>query len=102
MMGIPCDGPAYILGDNQSVLCNSTIPTSTLKKKYQSIAYHLIREGAARGEWRTEYIKSDNNNSDLLTKNLSHGEKRKIFVRNLLNHIFRSTTQASLSTWGAK
>jgi hypothetical protein len=30
MMGIPCDGPAYIEGENQSVLANTTIPDSTL------------------------------------------------------------------------
>eukprot|EP00957_Ditylum_brightwellii_P060915 4623845-Ditylum_brightwellii.AAC.1 len=33
MMGIPCEGPAYIYGDNKSVLTNTTIPDSTLKKK---------------------------------------------------------------------
>ena len=102
MMEIPCGGPAYILGDNQSVSCNTTIPSSTLKKKYQSIAYHLIREEVARDEWRIEYIKSGNNDSDLLTKNLYYGEKMKRFVRNILHHIFRSTTQVSMSAWGAK
>ena len=29
MMGIPCEGPCYIYGDNQSVLANMTIPDST-------------------------------------------------------------------------
>ena len=33
MMGIPCEGPAYIFGDNQSVLYNTSIPDSTLKRK---------------------------------------------------------------------
>ena len=51
MMGIPYDSPAYIEADNQSVLCNTTIPDSTLKKS-QSIAYHMIREGAARDDGR--------------------------------------------------
>ena len=46
MMGIPVLGPAYVQGDNQSVLANTTIPESTLKKKNQSIAYHFVREGA--------------------------------------------------------
>ena len=50
MMGIPLDGPTYIYGDNQSVLANTTIPDSTLKKKSQSIAYHFVRERAARDE----------------------------------------------------
>ena len=56
MMGIPCTSPAFIFGDNQSVLANTTIPDSTLKKKSQSIAYHFVREGAARDEWRTYYL----------------------------------------------
>jgi hypothetical protein len=88
MMGIPCEGPAYILGDNQSVLANTSIPDSTLKKKNQSIAYHFIREGAARDEWRTSYVNTHNNEADLLTKLLPSGEKRKGFVRRLLHHIF--------------
>ena len=90
MMGIPVIGPALIAGDNQSVLANTTIPDSTLKKKSQSIAYHFIREGCARNEWMTAYISTNENKADLLTKQLPHGEKRKGFVRNILHHIFRS------------
>lgn len=88
MMGIPCEGPAYIYGDNQSVLANTTIPDSTLKKKSQSIAYHFVREGVARSEWRTTYINTHDNEADLLTKVLPSGEKRRGFVRNLLHYIF--------------
>ena len=50
MMGISCDDPTFIYGDNQSVLANTTIPNSMLKKKSQSIAYHFVREGAAQDE----------------------------------------------------
>eukprot|EP00957_Ditylum_brightwellii_P103056 7853521-Ditylum_brightwellii.AAC.1 len=35
MMGIPCEGPACIYGNNQSVLANTTILDFTLKKKSQ-------------------------------------------------------------------
>ena len=45
MMRIPCVGPTYIDGDNQSVLANTSGPNSQLKKKSQSIAYHFIHEG---------------------------------------------------------
>jgi Reverse transcriptase (RNA-dependent DNA polymerase) len=88
MMGIPVYEPAYISGDNQSVLANTTNPDSTLKKKSQSIAYHFVREGVARGEWRTSYVNTHDNEADLLTKTLPSGEKRRGFVRNLLHHIF--------------
>ena len=87
MMGIPCDGPSHIYSDNQSVLANTTMPDSTLKKKSQSIAYHLVREESERGEWRTAYVNTHDNEADLLTKPLPNGEKRWKFVRNLLHHI---------------
>ncbi len=90
MMGIPVNGPCYISGDNKSVLANTTEPGSTLKKKSQSIAYHFVREGVARDEWRTSYVNTHDNEADLLTKQLPFGEKRKQFVRNLLHHIYRS------------
>ena len=87
MMGIPCNGPVYIQGDNQSVLANTTIPESTLKKKSQSLCYHFVREGVARDEWRTTYLNTNENEADLLTKILG-GVKRKSFVRALLHHIY--------------
>jgi len=90
IMGIAVIGPCYIEGDNQSVLANTTIPDSMLKKKSQSIAYHFVREGVARDEWRTCYVNTHDNEADLLTKQLPHGEKRIRFVTNLLHHIFRS------------
>ena len=90
MMGIPCEDPTFIYGDNQSVLANTTIPDSTLKMKSQSIAYHFVREGAAWDEWRMTYVNTHENEADLLTKQLPSGEKRKSFVRKLLHHIFRS------------
>ena len=88
MMGIPCNGPTYIERDNQLVLANTTIPDSKLKKKNQSICYHMVREGSAKDVWRTGYVKSDLNEADLLTKQLPYRDKRKRFVRNLLHHIF--------------
>ena len=90
MMGIPVDGPAHIYGDNQSVLANTTNPDSTLKKKSQSIAYHFVREGVAWGKWQTTHVNANDNEADLLTKQLPSGEKRKSFVRAVLHHIFRT------------
>ena len=88
MMGIPCDFPSYIYGDNQSVLVNSTIPTSVLKKKSSSTAYHHVREGVANDEWRITYVPTDQNIPDLLTKPLPKGEKRYRFVKGILHHIY--------------
>ena len=87
MMGIPVDEPAFVFGDNQSVLCNTTAPASTLKKKQYALAYHFVREGVARDEWRTAYVNTHENLADLFTKPL-HGPKRIKLVRMILHHIY--------------
>ena len=56
---------------NQSVLANTTALGSSLMKKSNAIAYHFVREGCARDEWRTTYINTDENVADLLTKPLA-------------------------------
>ncbi|CAJ1963096.1 unnamed protein product [Cylindrotheca closterium] len=88
MMGIPVLGPSFIYGDDKSVLANTSIPDSQLKKKSQSIAYHFIREGAAKDEWRTSYVNTHENDADLLTKQLPYGQKRRKFVNRLIHHVY--------------
>ena len=87
-MGIQVSSPVFIYGDNQSVLWNTTIPDSTLKKKSNSIAYHFVREGIAQDKWRTLYIKTDANPSDLMTKALPVGIHRKRNVRAIMYDIY--------------
>ena len=87
MMGIWCMEPAYVYGDNQAVLANTTMPHSVLNKKSNSIAFHFVREGSAKDEWRTAYVNTDINPMDMMTKPLSSGEKRSKFIRMLLHHL---------------
>ena len=82
-----CWDPHIYMGDNQSVLYNTTIPESTLKRKSQSLCYHFVREGVARNEWRTGYIKSVDNPADILTKPLP-ATKRQHLVQAILHHIY--------------
>jgi hypothetical protein len=49
MMGVAIDGPTYIYGDNMSVVHNTQRPESVLKKKSNTICYHVVRESAAIG-----------------------------------------------------
>lgn len=88
MMGIPVDFPTYVFGDNQSVLANSGNPFSVLKKKSSSIAYHFVREGVAKDEWRVTYISTHDNVADLLTKPLYNAEKRRKLI-NMILHYFK-------------
>jgi hypothetical protein len=87
-MGMTVDELAFVFGDNQSVLANTTAPSSTLKKKSNAITYHFVSEECARDEWRTTYINTNDNVADLLTKPLA-GPKRSKFVGMLLHHYVR-------------
>jgi hypothetical protein len=62
------DRPALMLGDHMSVVLNTTIPSSVLKKKDNTISYHRVREGIVARITRFSYIRSEENVSDLLTK----------------------------------
>ena len=88
MMGIQVNNPCFIYGDNQSVLWNTSHPDSVLKKKTSSVAYHYVREGVSSDEWRTTYINTKLNPSDVLTKNLPAGINRYNKVRMLLYDIY--------------
>ena len=67
-LGVPIKVPSIMLGDNQSVVTNTTLPASTLKKKHNSIAYHKVREGIAAGIYGFAHISGKANAADLLTK----------------------------------
>ena len=66
------DGPTLELGDNKSVVLNTTVPSCALKKKHNAIAYLRVREEIAAKVMRFACIKSEENVSDILTKPLSN------------------------------
>ena len=88
MMGIPVSNPVFIYGDNQSVLWNTTLPDSTLKKNSNSIAYHFFREVVAQDEWRTVYINTGANLSNIMTKALPGGINRNRKFREIMYDIY--------------
>jgi hypothetical protein len=67
-LGVALDGPELMLADNMSVVLNTTVPSSVLKKKHNSIANHRVREAIAARIMIFAYIKSEENVSDVLTK----------------------------------
>ena len=68
--GVPLDGPAWMFGDNKSVVTSSTIPHSTLGKRWNALSYHKVREAIAGGWLRFEHIPGTSNPADILTKPL--------------------------------
>ncbi len=83
MIGVPLEGPTNVLCDNQSVVTNSTLPSSTIKKKHNAICYHRVREAVAAKTIRIAHIPTDQNLADMLTKPLG-GSKLHEFCKKIL------------------
>lgn len=68
MMGVPIDGSASVYVNNDTVMKNSTIPSSTLQWKHNAICYHCVREAVASKIFHVTYIPTDQNLADMFTK----------------------------------
>ena len=68
--GVPLEETAWMFGDNQSVVTSSTIPHSTLSKRWNALSYHKVREAVAAGWLRFEHIPGTQNMADIFTKPL--------------------------------
>ncbi|MGH7955201.1 MAG: Ty1/Copia family ribonuclease HI, partial [Gloeomargaritales cyanobacterium] len=71
-LGVPLDGPAWMFGDNQSVVTNSTIPHSTLNKRHNALSYHRVREAIAAKVMHFVHLDGKQNPADCMTKFLTH------------------------------
>ena len=72
-----------IFGDNNSVIINTSVPESTLKKKHHSINYNFVREAVAAGLALIYKVDTGSNLADLFTKILDR-ETRKDIVQKIL------------------
>ena len=84
MMGIPIDGPTNVFCDNESVIRNSTMPESMLKKKHVAICYHCVQEACALGMIQIAKEDGATNLADVLTKSLPSLQLRDQ-IRQILN-----------------
>ena len=78
-LGVPLDGPAFMFGDNKSVVLSSSIPSHSLNKRHNFLSYHRVRECIAathNGEpvVRFFHIDGKDNPSDIQTKSLPGSE----------------------------
>jgi broad-specificity NMP kinase len=71
-LGVELDGPSLMLGANISVVLIPTVPSNELKKEYNAVGYHRVREAIAARIMGFVYIKSEENVSNVLTKPLSN------------------------------
>jgi len=86
MMGMDVEKYSILLGDNNSVIVNTQLPSSSIKKKNNSVAFHKAREAVAAGYVRTGHIHGTENPSDDLTKAVSPTEFCRLTEPTLYNN----------------
>ena len=69
-MGVALDGPAWMFGDNESVIKSSTIPASTLNKRHNALSYHTVRAAISTGVMKFYHVPGVENIADVLTKHV--------------------------------
>ena len=74
MLGAPVDEPSWMFGDNMSTVISGTLPSSTLKKRWNALSYHKVREAAASKIMNLIHLPGEENPADVLTKNLPHNK----------------------------
>ena len=91
-LGVKIKGFSYLFGDNQSVILNSTLPHSILKKRGYALSYHCVCEAVAGNIMNFYKIPSEHNPSDILSKHNGYPQawshiKTLIFWRGNTKHI---------------
>ena len=70
MLGIPVKKKTLVMCNNISVVQNTTLIGSPLRKKHCAVSYHRIREAVAGSLIVIKHVRSERNRSDILTKPL--------------------------------
>ena len=76
--GVPVEGAADVFCDNEAVTKATRMPSSTLTKKHNAVAWHKVREFVATGMIRVAWEDTNTNLADLLTKSLSHPKRSRM------------------------
>lgn len=95
MMGIPIHQTSTVLCDNAAVIVNTQFPSSSLKKKHNSVAYHKAREAVAARIIRMGKVPGDSNISDLQTKPVGPIGIQHYLLATILRSPCRSSKRAT-------
>ena len=71
MLGARVKGTTYLFGDNKSMVTNTSLPHSSLKKQVSANNYHRIREAVASKIVSIVHCDTEYNLSDMGTKALN-------------------------------
>ena len=79
-----------MLGANKAVIIvimNMQLPSTTMKMKYNSVAFHKSREEIAAGICQAGHVNGNQNPSDILTKSLGTNKSYKYMIELMYDEI---------------
>ena len=83
---------SYIWGDNKSQIQSTIIPHSKLKKRHNILSYHYIRSFLSQQFACLNFIRSENNAADSLTKYWGYNAVYDNILRLILHHAGNTIT----------
>ena len=86
-LGLPVEHRSDLIGDNLSVVVNTTLPSSKIKKKHLACSIMRVREAIAAGFVRFGHIRSELNIADIATKPLGPHAFHRIAHPYLFRHL---------------
>jgi hypothetical protein len=92
IIGVNIDGPAYVYGENMSMVHRNQRLESVMTKKSNTICYHAVQESAAMRESIIVQFPSVNNPADICTKVVPGGHKRDHLIGLLLHDLVDLTS----------
>ena len=90
VLGVNLENRSTMLGDNMAVILNTTLPSSSLKKKHLACNYHRVREAIAGKIIAFGKIDTKDNVADVCTKPLPAPE----FIPKVSKYMFRKSEAA--------
>ena len=81
MLGAPVKGTTVLFGDNKSMVTNTSLPHSVLKKRHSANNYHRVREAVAAGIASIVHCDTKFNLADMGTKSLN-GQTHQFLLQN--------------------
>ena len=81
MLGAPVKGTTVLFGDNKSMITNTSLPHSVLKKRVSANNYHRVREAVASEIVSVLHCDTNYNLSDMGTKALV-GPQHQFLLKN--------------------
>lgn len=99
MFGVPINGPSDVFCDNKSVVTNSSIPSSVLNKKHNSICYLRVCEAQAAGTIRVGWIEGEYNKADLATKTTLSTSRRYGLISSIFDNKCAVIEKKKLVNW---